>query len=962
MQTIPQIDNPQEVQQAYAAMVRIYGKDIFAEPRRALGCLADMAPRLDREFENFSHALDLGIPALLQAAGGNGKSLKENGRQAVGLLSQRGLGEDEAIVMVENLGEALGLKIAIRPDYTKGGEIPYAPEERKSIREALDKMNHIRWFLNHQDNYQWKNGMDEITELRRMMSFPGKYQSQIEEKYKKLVHRFGNNPFEEHILLEGDPKAADFTSDSFADYFISIGDMPVPVSFAREYPDREVRDGNRSWDKKQAAFQDKTKKLADRISKLKPSGEAQTAKILASAGNKFVFWSILFIAVFLYGIKDMAAAGIDYLTFWEYTKVSGFNFIKMTKQLGEFRYAGNYYLYTAIALLGILITGLLLLSVVRTAVRTGKLKKGGAGQPKKQEKAMQLLQTEIPSMLDSMEKSMKEYLSKSKNKADFEKKDYRAVIEGAQGKAGNKPGNLKAPVSKCGRHLRRLLFVIAALTLYSVQNGAVSDCVNGSQELAGAMASGSMPTAGDMGNVMEGGTGLAEAADADLSQYLQLPVADATQSSNVNSSSGNNYTVWEALDNNPETSWQEGVSGNGAGEYMLMTFDQEYLVEYMVLRLGNWRNSGFSENNRPAVLTFRTGGAEYSYSFPDEQREFVLKLGAPVIASDLLITIQEVYQGSRWDDTCISDVLVYGSVPTEESAAMVVEEETPAAQEAPASENKEKTWSGRVSRKKQNRFISPGETLDQNAMVPYLTANAATRAAYVLDIGNRKEYGIENSDEPMPASALIGIPIMFTVASEANKGNLNLDEMAVFSYTFSGRGNLKQDSSGQTFSVIYLLEQALQYSDNNAINSLIDYLGLERINQVCHEYGFTSVDMQRKIVSGSTDLENYISAKDAAMMLNAVYQNNFDRIGRDFLKQNFRIPESDSSNGGMYNSGRYYPDFLNLNGVTETRYNEVGLFEDGEKVFIISILTANGQHAASMDMVSRLTEYITSTL
>ena len=60
MQTFPQIDDPQEIQKAYLSMTQIYGTDIFSEPRRALGCLADMAPKRDREYEILSIALKNG--------------------------------------------------------------------------------------------------------------------------------------------------------------------------------------------------------------------------------------------------------------------------------------------------------------------------------------------------------------------------------------------------------------------------------------------------------------------------------------------------------------------------------------------------------------------------------------------------------------------------------------------------------------------------------------------------------------------------------------------------------------------------------------------------------------------------------------------------------------------------------------------------------------------------------------
>ncbi len=62
----------------------------------------------------------------------------------------------------------------------------------------------------------------------------------------------------------------------------------------------------------------------------------------------------------------------------------------------------------------------------------------------------------------------------------------------------------------------------------------------------------------------------------------------------------------------------------------------------------------------------------------------------------------------------------------------------------------------------------------------------------------------------------------------------------------------------------------------------------------------TAVDLQRAIMNGTSSQENYISARDAAMMLNAIYQDNFDEIDSNFLRLYFRISASDTANKGMY--------------------------------------------------------------
>ncbi len=58
-------------------------------------------------------------------------------------------------------------------------------------------------------------------------------------------------------------------------------------------------------------------------------------------------------------------------------------------------------------------------------------------------------------------------------------------------------------------------------------------------------------------------------------------------------------------------------------------------------------------------MTVEIGNQRFTYEFPDEQREFVLKLDMPVQASSMQVNLDEVYPGNT-GDTCISEIGVYG--------------------------------------------------------------------------------------------------------------------------------------------------------------------------------------------------------------------------------------------------------------------------------------------------------------
>ena len=66
----------------------------------------------------------------------------------------------------------------------------------------------------------------------------------------------------------------------------------------------------------------------------------------------------------------------------------------------------------------------------------------------------------------------------------------------------------------------------------------------------------------------------------------------------------------------------------------------------------------------------------------------------------------------------------------------------------------------------------------------------------------------------------------------------------------------------------------LSLSDNAAANSLIDLLGMERINEFIQAHGFTDTVLNRKMLANN-GLENYTSVIDCGSMLDQVYHGTY---------------------------------------------------------------------------------------
>jgi cytoskeletal protein RodZ len=153
---------------------------------------------------------------------------------------------------------------------------------------------------------------------------------------------------------------------------------------------------------------------------------------------------------------------------------------------------------------------------------------------------------------------------------------------------------------------------------------------------------------------------LTEGIPTDLSAYDRAEVSQAAASSTV-TQEGYDNSVYMALDGDPVTSWQEGVDGDGIGEVLQIGLEREYEIKYMTFRLGNWRDAQrYSMNNRPKTMTVWLDDLSFQVTFPDGQTEQCLEFSSPCPASEIYIRIDSVYQGTEWDDTCISEIGIYG--------------------------------------------------------------------------------------------------------------------------------------------------------------------------------------------------------------------------------------------------------------------------------------------------------------
>ncbi|MEO0559627.1 MAG: hypothetical protein AAF170_15745 [Bacteroidota bacterium] len=142
-----------------------------------------------------------------------------------------------------------------------------------------------------------------------------------------------------------------------------------------------------------------------------------------------------------------------------------------------------------------------------------------------------------------------------------------------------------------------------------------------------------------------------------------------TASSTLPASGTNTYTTENLSDGTATTAWVEGVSGTGIGErlrFVILSVDTEAPIPFWGIDLVNgYAKSADLWEKNARVKTFRLwvdGEAHHTLELADVMRPQSFGFDLEVRSGSLVeLEIREVYPGSRYADTAISELVLHGA-------------------------------------------------------------------------------------------------------------------------------------------------------------------------------------------------------------------------------------------------------------------------------------------------------------
>jgi eukaryotic-like serine/threonine-protein kinase len=197
-----------------------------------------------------------------------------------------------------------------------------------------------------------------------------------------------------------------------------------------------------------------------------------------------------------------------------------------------------------------------------------------------------------------------------------------------------------------GTLLKRVVIIISAIIIAGVVIGAAI-LINSRKERGLASPNGISPTTSSAAATDN------EGRDANSGGGVVFTRVEASSTL----SPAEKYAPQNIIDGRLETAWAEGAPGPGLGEWIVLTFKPQTVREVEVYPGYGKQPNIFYANNRlkRATLSF-SDGTKVEASFTDELRRQTIMLDAPIHVSSLKLVIEDVYPGSQFNDTAISEI------------------------------------------------------------------------------------------------------------------------------------------------------------------------------------------------------------------------------------------------------------------------------------------------------------------
>ncbi|KOS64221.1 serine hydrolase [Lysinibacillus agricola] len=231
---------------------------------------------------------------------------------------------------------------------------------------------------------------------------------------------------------------------------------------------------------------------------------------------------------------------------------------------------------------------------------------------------------------------------------------------------------------------------------------------------------------------------------------------------------------------------------------------------------------------------------------------------------------------------------------------------------------------------------------------------------FVKDCKTEQFFISEKLEDAFSSASLIKVPILLAVLNYLESNNKSIEQEIKIAPEEWGDFSVISEQHLEQCTIYELLVWMIIKSDNTATNVLIDFLGMEALNQYFRQIGLLQTTIQRKMMDFerlAKDLDNTTSARDMALLFSRIYRKDllssaFSELTLDILSRQ-RVHES---------LKRYLVDDVKLahkTGGLDTVDHDVGIVYNNSRDYLIGVfVTEVTNNDDARQLIGRLSKVV----
>ena len=228
------------------------------------------------------------------------------------------------------------------------------------------------------------------------------------------------------------------------------------------------------------------------------------------------------------------------------------------------------------------------------------------------------------------------------------------------------------------------------------------------------------------------------------------------------------------------------------------------------------------------------------------------------------------------------------------------------------------------------------------------------------DLNKNNGFSV-NGDKKVLSASMIKLLILAELMKKIFENKFSLSDtimMANFMKT-GGDGVLKELNAGHHFTLKELATLMIIVSDNQATNILIDFLGMENINQLGKELDLKETFLGRKMMDAEArkkGYDNYTCADDISLLLKLIYQEKLINKEASQLMLDILLRQQQGER-----LQRYLPSDIKIAhkcGDLDNLENDGGIIWLGDRAYILVVLTNGMPNLQCKQTIGKISKFV----